>query len=344
MMLGCGARARAHMEAYRTIDTMKMVAVCDVMPERVQAFRDDFGVAEGYTDFAEALAKVKPDVVHVGTQPGTRIWEAETCAAGGVKVMVVEKPMAIKPSELAALTRVHEETGMEIIQNCQRRYYPQFRDGLIHQIANEKIGDLYFVRASTRGNTIAMGPHMMDLLQLFLGEAQPTAVWAMAHTIVEDDAYQHTHKAPESLMAQYWFDVQGREVRVVFDCAPDALGTPGEEGFWMHLHFDFLGTAGRLFLTQNKGYWWQAEGMAEPERGDSSWDEQESAGQRDFTLAVGRWLEEGVPHLNRFAVSRAVIAALLGAQKSVYEGGTISLPTEFTDEEWAALRARLKGA
>ena len=240
------------MEAYRTIDTMKMVAVCDVMPERVQAFRDDFGVAEGYTDFAEALAKVKPDVVHVGTQPGTRIWEAETCAAGGVKVMVVEKPMAIKPSELAALTRVHEETGMEIIQNCQRRYYPQFRDGLIHQIANEKIGDLYFVRASTRGNTIAMGPHMMDLLQLFLGEAQPTAVWAMAHTIVEDDAYQHTHKAPESLMAQYWFDVQGREVRVIFDCAPDALGTPGEEGFWMHLHFDFLGTAGRLFLTREQ--------------------------------------------------------------------------------------------
>lgn len=345
ILLGCGGRGRAHIEAYREITNIEMVAVCDVIPERREAFRAEFGVPAAYEDFETALAETQPDIVHVVTLPGNRVWEAETCARHGVRAMVVEKPMAIRPSDLEGLTRVHQQSGMEIIQNCQRRYYPQFRDGVIREIANEKLGELYFIRASTRGNTIAMGPHLMDLLMLFLDERQPTAVWAAAHTINEQEEYQKSHQAPESLLAQYWFpgpSEGAQEVRVMFDCSPDALGTPGEENFWMHLHFDFLGTRGRLYLTQNKGYWYQTEGMAEPERGTSSWDSQEPAGQRDFTLAVAEWLDTGKPHLNRFEVSRAVIAALLGAQASVYAGRRVELPASFTDEQWVALRERLR--
>lgn len=345
LLIGCGGRGRAHIEAYRDIDNIEMVGVCDIMPERAEAFGEEFGVAARFTDMEAALAETHPDICHVVTNPGNRVWEAETCAKHGVRAMVVEKPMAIKPSDLAGLARVHEQSGMEIIQNCQRRYYPQFRDGVIAEIAHEKLGELYFVRASTRGNTIAMGPHTMDLLLLFLNEAQPDAVWAMAHTINEE-SYQITHKAPESLLAEYWFPAGERlktDVRVIFDCSPDALGTPGEQNFWMHLHFDFLGTKGRLFLTQNAGYWYQSEGMAEPVGGESSWDKQEATGQRDFTLAVAEWLDTGKPHLNRFELSHAVISNLLGAQKSVYEGKKVALPTEFTDEEWWALRERLRG-
>ncbi len=337
LLLGCGGRGRSHIEAYRDLRNMELCAVCDMAEERREEFRQTYNVPAAYADFETALAEVKPDIVNVVTLPGNRVWEAETCARAGVKAMIVEKPMAIKPSDLAGLTRVHETSGMEIIQNCQRRYYPQFRDGVIAEIAREKLGDLYFVRASSRGNTVGMGPHMMDLLMLFLGETRPEAVWAMAHTITEE-GYQLSHKAPESIMAQYWFP---NDVRVIFDCSPDALGTPGEESFWMHLHFDFLGTKGRLFLTQNKGYWYQTEGMAEPISGQSSWDEQESTGQRDFTQAVADWLDGGPPHLNRFEVSRAVIDALLGAQKSVYENDRVTLPADFSDEEWLALRERL---
>jgi hypothetical protein len=37
-----------------------------------------------------------------------------------------------------------------------------------------------------------------------------------------------------------------------------------------------------------------------------------------------------------------VVHALLGAQKSVYEGNRIMLPTTFTDAQWLELRERLK--
>ena len=339
LLLGCGARASQHMEVYRELRNMAMVAVCDLQEERRQRFKEKYGVPAAYEDYETALKEVQPDIVHVVTLPGHRIWEAECAAQAGVKAMIVEKPMAIMPSDIEGLERVHRESGMEIIVNCQRRYFPQFRDGTIRDIVENKIGDLYFIRASTKGNTMGMGPHIMDLLMLFLGEAQPEAVWAMAYEIVET-GYQATHQAPEHILAEYWFP---NDARVILDCDTEALGTPGEQSFWMHLHFDFLGSKGWLYLTQNGGYKYQCEGMAQPVTGESSWDNQGWAGQRDFTQAVADWVDGGEPHLNRFEVGKAVFDALMGAQQSVYEGRKIELPHSFTDEQWKELRERLRG-
>ena len=340
LLLGCGGRAHEHVDVYKELPNMEMVALCDRIQERRENYSQKYGVAETYDDYETALKQVQPDIVHVVTLPGHRVWEAECAARAGVKAMIVEKPMAIKPSDIVGLERVHNESGMKIIVNCQRRYFPQFRDGTIQDIVHNKLGDLYFVRASTKGNTMGMGPHTMDLLMLFLNEAQPEAVWAMGYEIVET-GYQASHQAPEHILGEYWFP---NNVRVIFDCDTEALGTPGEESFWMHLHFDFLGSKGRLYLTQNKGYWYQCEGMAEPVSGESSWNTQGRGGQRDFTQAVADWLDGGEPHMNRFEIGKAGFNALIGMQQSMYEGRKIDLPHTFTDEQWAALRERLRDA
>ena len=338
LLLGCGPRAVEHADVYRDLPDMELVAVCDRLAERRTSFQERFGVAAAYDEYERALWEVRPDVVHLVTQPTQRVWEAEAAAAAGVRALIVEKPMAVMPSELEALRRIRAEGDMEIIQNCQRRYFPQFRDGEVRDIVRQRLGHLYLVRASTRGNGIAMGPHLMDLLMLLLDEARPEAVWAMATGLCET-GYEETHRAPQHLLAEYWFP---GDLRVLLDCSPEALGTPGEESFWMHLHLDFLGTEGRLFLTQNGGYWYQSHGMAAPVSGESSWDGQGWQGQRDFTAAVGIWLDGGAPHLSRFELSYPVIEALLAAQRSAYLGRKLSLPTPFTDQEWLALRDRLR--
>ena len=337
-LLGCGPRAVEHIEVYREIDEMEMVAVCDLVEERRLDFQRRFGVPKAYDDYEAMLEAEKPDVLHVVTQPSRRVWEVETAAKAGVRGIIVEKPMAVVPSDLEGLTRVRESYDCEIIVNCQRRYFPQFRDGTIATIVREKLGHVYFARASTKGNWMGMGPHTMDLLMLFLGEAQPEAVWASGCDYHEE-GYFASHRAPEHAMAQYWFP---GGLRVLFDCDTDALGTPGEESFWMHLHFDFLGTQGRLYLTQNKGYWYQSEGMAEPVHGESSWDHQQFAGQRDFTRAVAEWLNGGPEHLNRFETASAVVRALFGAYKSMLLGRRVELPATLTDDEWQVLMDRIR--
>ncbi|MEN6546205.1 MAG: Gfo/Idh/MocA family oxidoreductase [Armatimonadia bacterium] len=344
LLIGCGARATEHAAVYRDIPNMDLVACCDLRPERVELFQKDYGIPQGFTDAEEALDKIRPDVVHFVTHPAHRTWEANLAASFGVKAAIIEKPMAVLPSDIIGLDEVNKRTGMEIIVNTQRRYFPQFRDGVIRDIVQNKLGDVYFVRASTKGNSMSMGPHMMDLLLLFLGEAQPESVWAMGYEIWEPTEgkpdYRDTHKSPEHLFAEYWFP---NDIRVMFDCSRDCLGTPGpgETSFWMHLHFDFLGSKGRLYLTQNAGYWYQNDGMATPLHGESSWDNQGWKGQRDFTAAVADHLDGKKLHLNRFEVGKAGFNALIGAQQSIYENRRIHFPNTFTDDQWHALRARL---
>ncbi len=336
LILGCGPRARAHAEVYAEIESMELVAACDLDEERLQAFTAEHGIEAGFTDYETALAEVRPDVVHVVTQPGNRVWEAECAAGAGVQATILEKPIAILPSEIAELERIRDESGMKIIVNCQRRYFPQWRDGHIRR-AMDEIGEVYLVRASTKGNLMSMGPHTMDLLLLLMDDVEPQAVWAMAWG-VDETGYKAYHRAPEHTFAEYWFP---GGVRALFDCDVDALGTPEEESFWMHLHFDILGREGRIYVTQNGGWWYQAQGMAEPVHGESSWTNQQREGQRDFTRAVAEWLDGGDPHLNRFETARGTFNALIGALQSVYEGRRVPLPPSFTDDQWRELYQRL---
>lgn len=316
---------------------MELVAAVDRDEKRLQEFVARFGIEEAYTDYETALAEVQPDIVHIVTQPANRVWEAQCAANAGVKAAIIEKPIAVLPSEILQLKQIRERSGMKMIVNCQRRYFPQFRDGHIREVMLDKIGEVYLIRASTKGNLMSMGPHTLDLLLLLLGDVEPEAVWAMAYGI-DETGYKAYHRAPEHTFAQYWFP---GGIRVLFDADTEALGTPGEDNFWMHLHFDILGTRGRIYVTQNAGWWYQCEGMAEPVHGESSWDTQQRDGQRDFTQAVADWLDGGSPHLNRFDIAKAVFDASMGALQSVYEGRRIELPHSFTDQQWYELRTRL---
>ncbi|MGC9318192.1 MAG: Gfo/Idh/MocA family protein [Armatimonadota bacterium] len=337
LILGCGPRAQAHAKVYSEIENMEMVAACDLDEDRLSEFTAAYHIPEGFTDYEEALQAIRPDVVHVVTQPGNRVWEAECAANAGVKAAIVEKPIAILPSEIIDLQRIRDESGMRLIVNCQRRYFPQFRDGEIRRVMQERIGDVYLIRASTKGNLMSMGPHTMDLLLMLMGDVMPQSVWAMAYGI-DETGYKAYHRAPEHLLAEYWFP---GGARVLFDSDTDALGTPDEDSFFMHLHFDILGSKGRIYVTQNDGWWWQSEGMAQREFGESSWDHQQHDGQRDFTAAVAGWLAGGEPHLNRFETARATFDASMAALQSVYEGRRIDLPHSFTDARWRELRERL---
>jgi predicted dehydrogenase len=337
LLLGCGARAHWHANVYPDVEGMQIAACCEIDSERRAAFAAQYNIPAQYDDFETALAEVKPDVVHIVTNPTRRVWEAEVCAAACVRAMILEKPIAVRPGELRALQAIREASGMEIITNSQRRCMPETTDGILHNIIRHELGDIYFVRCSTKGNLMGMGPHLMDWLMCFLDDAQPEAVWANGSGC-SSEGYQATHIAPEHLLAEYWFP---KGVRVIFDCDPDALGTPNDpRGF--NCHLDFLGSRGRLYISQIASYWYQAEGMSEPVRHEADPDNH-SNGQRELTRATVRLLTEGIPHPNRLEVTGRVFEALFAAEQSVYEGRRIDLPARFEDEQWEALIARLRG-
>jgi len=71
-IIGTGGMANAHAATFNAMKGVKLVACCDVVAERAQAFAEKHGIAKVYTDYREMLGKEKlhgvsnvtPDAMH----------------------------------------------------------------------------------------------------------------------------------------------------------------------------------------------------------------------------------------------------------------------------------------
>ena len=69
-IIGCGGIANGkHMPSLKKIDTVEMVAFCDIVRERAEKAAKEYGTPDArvYTDYKELLKEDDIDVVHVLT-------------------------------------------------------------------------------------------------------------------------------------------------------------------------------------------------------------------------------------------------------------------------------------
>ena len=78
---------------------MDLIACCDLDTSRRDSFADEFGIPGRYGDLDEMVAKERPDVVHLVTQPDARLEPISQLAEAGVPAIIVEKPLTLWPSE-----------------------------------------------------------------------------------------------------------------------------------------------------------------------------------------------------------------------------------------------------
>jgi len=337
-IVGCGARGIHQAEMLEAIPEMELVAACDVAPEPLQQIRDRFGGVALYTDLEAMLSEQQIDIVHLMTLPNVRVEPVVKAARAGVKAVTIEKPIALLPSEARAITAAAHEAGCLIAANHQRRYMPYCED--LHQVlASGLIGEIRFARCSTNSNSLLeMGPHMVDLLLMMLGDRDPLELWA---TSVGADGFNNAikHNAPCRTLARVLFP---GDLEVLFIHSHDTIGTWGESTLYSHLELDFWGTQGRAWYTQNEGWGYHTRGMAQPSTGPTSWANDNEAAQQEFTRAVGRWIADpAVGHRCSLEHSLRGFEILMGMMKSSLTGQPWQYGDDVSDKDIAQLQALL---
>ena len=189
-IIGCGRIAPKHAESIVALEEAELVAVCDIIPERAQAFADKYG-AKPYTSYEEMLAKEEIDVVTIATESDLHAPIGITCAKAGKHVMV-EKPMAMTLASADELIRTCHEEGVKLSVIHQNRYNKSIK--LMRQALEEgRFGklthgqatvrwnrnDAYYAQAPWRGTKLQDGGvlmnqsiHNIDLLQWTLGPVE----------------------------------------------------------------------------------------------------------------------------------------------------------------------------
>lgn len=192
-LIGCGRMSKAHLRAQHEVAEIDVVAVCDIVAEKLHAVGDAFNVANRYSDYNDMLAAEKPDIVAIATQ-GPQHCAATVAAAEHGAHVLCEKAMALDLAEADQMIAACDKAGVQLAINHQATVRPSLKR-MRDMIENGDIGDVILVRGNNKsgrkaGNELMeMGTHVFDRMQ-FLGGAPQ---WCLAHLTWNGEAATADH-------------------------------------------------------------------------------------------------------------------------------------------------------
>lgn len=184
-VIGCGmigseasddpkrSKTASHAGAYFYNPKTKLVAVCDVSPEKLEKARKHWNIPleSAYSDYKEMLAKEKLDIVSVCTREDFHWPVVEEAVKHRPKVIFCEKPVSNSLKDGRKLVEACRKAGIMLVIDHQRRLDAFHRnvDAVIKSGGIGKIQQATFYYGAGISNT---GTHMLDLLLMYLGDAE----------------------------------------------------------------------------------------------------------------------------------------------------------------------------
>ena len=192
-LIGCGRIATNHMKAAIN-NKLNIVAVCDVLPEAMEALLVKHGLEKDasikrYTDYKQMIAENDLALVSIATESGIHAEIALHCIDCGVNV-IIEKPMAMSMEDAEEIIRRSEEKGVKVSACHQNRFniaiqelrraveagrFGRLSHGSIHVRWNRN--ENYYTQAPWRGTWAQDGGclmnqciHGIDLLRWMMGD------------------------------------------------------------------------------------------------------------------------------------------------------------------------------
>jgi predicted dehydrogenase len=115
--VGAGYFSQFHLQAWRAIPGVELVAWCDRDPAKSQA----------YLNPVEMLEREKPDLLDIVTPPDSHLELVEAAARRGI-ALVCQKPLAPSYEDAVQLVKTAEAAGIMLVVHENFRFMPWFRE------------------------------------------------------------------------------------------------------------------------------------------------------------------------------------------------------------------------
>lgn len=175
-VIGCGKMSGGHVDAYKAVSGVELVAGADVIEGARAAFAAKHGVDRMYADAREMLDTEKPDLVSICTWPPLHADLTEAAFAAGVRGVWSEKPMSVHLAEADRMVAAAEAAGAVLIVNHQRRYVDSYRQART-LIGEGAIGDVELITGICGGDALTDGTHLIDLTRFLNDDVPVTSVF-----------------------------------------------------------------------------------------------------------------------------------------------------------------------
>lgn len=173
----------SHVGAYALLPQTEVVAVCDLLPERIAEFRagwgDTFPRAKGYADYTAMLAAERIDLISVVTPDHRHAQIVVDAVAAGVRGVFCEKPIATTLADADRIIAACAERRVPLLVDHTRRWYPEWIAAR-EMVRGGDIGRLRRIVATLGGPRAMLfrnGTHLIDMACYF-AESEPAWVTA----------------------------------------------------------------------------------------------------------------------------------------------------------------------
>jgi len=200
-IIGAGGISRLHVEGYQKCPNVKVLATCDIRPERAAAQAEAFGIPHTF-DSAAALLKVKEiDAVSICT-PNVDHKPSAIKALRAGKHVLCEKPMAMNAREAQAMIDAARKARRKLQIGLDKRFSAEVAY-LKRLIDSGAIGKPYYARSRSirrrgvpswgvfgqkklqgGGPLIDIGVHSIDFTWFLMGCPKPLAVSAKTYETI----------------------------------------------------------------------------------------------------------------------------------------------------------------
>lgn len=229
--------------AVRAVPQIELVAGCDIVPQKNEAFRQKWGVEKTYLDYAEMLKHAGLDMVAVCTPGPLHARMTVQAAEAGVPMIYCEKAMA------CCLKGSGKDVGADEVKQVLQAKHVAFNSGVLRRfdpryhaardlIRQGKIGTPRAVVHYASATLLHGHIHSVDTCLFLLGDRRARSVWGELRP--RDIAIKNNRHDKDPL-ALYQVELEG---------GVEATSVPA--GNW---DFEVIGDEGLLRCTNNNVEW-----------------------------------------------------------------------------------------
>jgi len=229
-LIGLGGILKtAHMPGYLEFKDVEIVAICDIVPEKIEAFKKDFNMPDvkSFTDYEELLEIDELDFIDICTPNYLHSVIAVKALNKGIHVFC-EKPDAVSASEALKMQEAANNSGKHLMVMRNNRFRTTSRY-LKKYVSDGNAGEIYCGRCgwqrrrgipgkggwfttkaqSGGGPLIDLGVHMIDLAIWLMGNPTPVSVSGCTYTkFADNDVSDSVHSSFGEKKADGIFDVE----------------------------------------------------------------------------------------------------------------------------------------
>ncbi len=206
-LIGCGGICQgAHIPGYKSIKNAEIVAVCDILPEKMDQAEKKLGkTVKKYTDYKQMIESEKLDMVDICTPNYLHADIAIYALEHGLNAFS-EKPDTISVQRVLDMKAAAEKSGKHLMVMRNNRYWPSTQE-LKKMIVAGEFGDIYTGRCgwirrrgvpgrggwfttkalSGGGPLIDLGVHMIDLAIYLMGNPRAVSVSGCTYSKFSDN-------------------------------------------------------------------------------------------------------------------------------------------------------------